>query len=323
MNCEYCKKNFKTKSILNTHQKTAKYCLIKRGIIEENNSIIIEDYQCEYCNKSLTTKYTLNAHIETCSVKLKMENKTKKNKTDKCLEEQKVIYEIQLENKNKQLEEQKINYEMQLENKNKQIQEQRIQIKELQDTIASIASQPKNITTHNNNRTNTTTNNRLNIINNLVPITDDEFKKLPDMLKREYVESGLDGYIKLATEFYKDKAVCTDVSRKIVTHKDENGKVVTDPNMTKLNSRFFKAILNKNRELTYILVDEVEKKVNDREMNIDDLINFSCKYSNQRVNVIKLANGEETGEVNDTEGEYMEFKNTYTNRVCDSISIKK
>ena len=155
-----------------------------------------------------------------------------------------------------------------------------------------------------------------------MPITDDEFKKLPDMLKQEYVESGLDGYVKLATEFYKDKAVCTDISRKIVTHKDENGKVVTDPNMSNLNTRFFKAILNKNRELTYVLVDEVEKKVNNREMNTDDLINYSCKYSNQRLNVIKLANGEQVGELNDTEGEFIDFKNTYTNRVCDSISLK-
>jgi len=322
MNCEYCRKTFKNISNLNYHQKTAKYCLIKRGLLKEENFIIIEDYSCEYCEKILSTKNTLIRHLESCSVKLEKERKEKEKKKEDELEN--IINELAIVKQElHNIKSEKINYEMQLENKNKQIQEQRIQIKELQNTIASIASQPKNITTHNNNRTNTTTNNRLNIINNLVPITDDEFKKLPDMLKREYVESGLDGYIKLATEFYKDKAVCTDVSRKIVTHKDENGKVVTDPNMTKLNSRFFKAILNKNRELTYILVDEVEKKVNDREMNIDDLINFSCKYSNQRVNVIKLANGEETGEVNDTEGEYMEFKNTYTNRVCDSISIKK
>uniref|UniRef100_A0A6C0D1C3 C2H2-type domain-containing protein n=1 Tax=viral metagenome TaxID=1070528 RepID=A0A6C0D1C3_9ZZZZ len=310
MECQHCNKTFKTISNLKYHQKTAKYCLIKRGIIKED-LVIIENYNCKYCDKNLSTKANLERHLESCNLKFE---KISNELANVRQELQNIKYEKS--NYERQLQEQQSNYE-------RQIQEQKIQIKELQDTIASIAAQPKNITTNHNNRNNTTTNNRLNIINNLVPITDDEFKKLPDMLKREYVESGLDGYVKLATEFYKDKAVCTDVSRKIVTHKDENGKVVTDPNMTRLNTRFFKAILNKNRELTYVLVDEIEKKVDDREMNIDDLINYSCKYSNQRVHVIKLANGEQEGELNDTEGEYLEFKNAYTNRVCDSISVKK
>ena len=30
--CDYCDTSFSTKSILNTHQKTAKYCISKRQI---------------------------------------------------------------------------------------------------------------------------------------------------------------------------------------------------------------------------------------------------------------------------------------------------
>jgi len=127
MECEYCKKNFKTTSSFNHHQKTAKYCLIKRGIIkEEEKYIIIEDYTCKYCDKNLSTKGNLDRHLESCNLKFeKIWNEMDKVKNE--------------------------NFFLITENKNykSQIQEQKIQIKELQDTIASIAAQPKNVTTNN------------------------------------------------------------------------------------------------------------------------------------------------------------------------------
>ena len=137
MECEYCKKNFKTTSNLNYHQKTAKYCLIKRGIIKEENYVILEDYNCEHCDKRLTTKASLDRHLESCNLKFeKIYKEINKLKNDNLtLFSQKSNYE-------RQLQEQQSNYE-------RQIQEQKIQIKELQDTIASIAAQPKNVTTNN------------------------------------------------------------------------------------------------------------------------------------------------------------------------------
>ena len=66
MECKYCKKIFKTKSILNHHQKTAKYCL---KIQQESGLKIKELFKCEYCNKSLSQKVDLERHLITCSVK--------------------------------------------------------------------------------------------------------------------------------------------------------------------------------------------------------------------------------------------------------------
>ena len=50
--CEFCNKNYSTKSILSTHQKTTKKCLQLRG---ENNNIKLKllEYEHEYNNFNL------------------------------------------------------------------------------------------------------------------------------------------------------------------------------------------------------------------------------------------------------------------------------
>uniref|UniRef100_A0A6C0CYY3 C2H2-type domain-containing protein n=1 Tax=viral metagenome TaxID=1070528 RepID=A0A6C0CYY3_9ZZZZ len=304
MECEYCKKNFKSVSNLNNHQKTAKYCLIKRGLIKEDNSLIIEEYNCKYCDKLLSTKYTLNSHIESCSK----------------------YYESQLNEKDKQLQEQRKEYEQKILEQRKdyerQITELKTQIREKDDIIASIAAQPKNITTHNNNRTNNNNNSRVNVINNLVPMTDDEYKKLGDMLQRSHLERGVDGFADLAIQFFQDKAVCTDLSRRMVTHKDAEGRVVSDPNMTRLTTKFFGGLMDKNHELTLEILTDLDKRRENKEIDFDEFMNILVRFSDQKFNVRKLADGDEKNEPTDEKGEYLQFKNTYVNKVCDKIYVK-
>ena len=309
MQCEYCKENFKTITILNTHQKRAKYCLIKRGLNKQEDSII-EEYNCKYCNKFLSTKYTLNSHIESCSKYF--ENQI--NEKSKQLQEQKSNHE-------RQLQEQKSNYETQLQEQKSNFERQ---IEKLQDIIASIAAQPKTIQTTNNHNSTTKTNNnsRVNIINNLVPMTDDEYKKLGDMLKRTHLERGADGFAELAIQFFQGKAVCTDLSRRMITHKDSEGRVVSDPNMTKLTTKFFGGLMDKNRELTCEILAELQKKLEDKEIDYEEFMNILVRFSEQKFNVRKLADGDEKNELTDEKGEYLQFKNTYVNKVCDKIYVK-
>jgi|UniRef100_A0A6C0CZ82 hypothetical protein len=288
MQCQYCKKTFSSKGNLNTHEKSAKYCLELKK--KSNIEYTFEIYNCKHCNKDFSQKSNLDKHITICKIKNN--------------------------------EDQKNSYEKQLQEKDKQILELKSQIEKLQDVIASIEAQPKiiqNTVQTTNDTTKNTINNRVNIINNLVPITDDEYKKLPDMLKREYVESGLDGYVKLATEFYKDKAVCTDLSRKMITHKDADGKIVVDPNMSKLTTKFFSAILTKNRQVLGDILKEIEEKLDDSKIDHDEYFSGCCKFSQQRLNTRLLAEGDEPREAGD---EYLEFKNSYTNKICDNIYVK-
>ena len=64
MDCSYCKKKFSSKSSLNSHQKTTKYCLKLR-----DDSKLNYLKKCEYCDKSFTTKQNLLIHYIECKNK--------------------------------------------------------------------------------------------------------------------------------------------------------------------------------------------------------------------------------------------------------------
>ena len=63
MHCEYCQRTFASKSSLNYHQKTAKYCLKIQGKSESGK------YQCAFCDKTFTRKYLLTNHMKICENK--------------------------------------------------------------------------------------------------------------------------------------------------------------------------------------------------------------------------------------------------------------
>ena len=65
INCEFCKKDFSTKGVLLSHQKTAKYCLEIQGINIKNNC----NFKCDYCDKTFTLKHNLNDHNSICKQK--------------------------------------------------------------------------------------------------------------------------------------------------------------------------------------------------------------------------------------------------------------
>ena len=58
MECTFCKKIFKNKYVLDTHQTTAQYCLQ----IQKKSTRFV----CEYCDKHLSTKRWLINHYQTC-----------------------------------------------------------------------------------------------------------------------------------------------------------------------------------------------------------------------------------------------------------------
>lgn len=69
LHCQFCSSEFQTKSSLNLHMKTAKYCLEKQGKTKEEVQFI-----CDGCNNRLSSKYTLAAHRDNCLDYLKQEN---------------------------------------------------------------------------------------------------------------------------------------------------------------------------------------------------------------------------------------------------------
>ena len=64
--CKYCHHEFKNASCLNTHIKTAKYCI---KIREESSEEKTHTFICEFCKKQLSQNSNLKVHYESCKQK--------------------------------------------------------------------------------------------------------------------------------------------------------------------------------------------------------------------------------------------------------------
>ena len=59
MECQYCNSVFRTKTNLNKHHRTAKYCLVERGLLPS-------EYICEGCNIHTSSQIILYSHQDSC-----------------------------------------------------------------------------------------------------------------------------------------------------------------------------------------------------------------------------------------------------------------
>jgi hypothetical protein len=253
MNCEYCGTSLKTLSSLKLHQKTAKYCL------SQQTNTTIEVHSCNACSKKFNRKSSLDNHLKICKettfeheLRLKYENREKEliacyekdriiQDKDRIIQEQKLIIEEQ-KNIIKEFQEE---YKNKLEKQNK----------DLTDRIQSMAEKAiAKPSTLNQNTTN-------QIINNMMPITDAHLQEHVQNLNPVHVQNGASGYAKYALEYpLKDMIVCTDFQRRNCKYKDENGNVVSDPEMTKITKRLFSAIKERNEELINEYSAELQAK---------------------------------------------------------------
>ena len=142
MECEFCKKEFSTKTNLSTHQKTAKYCLELQG--KEN-----EKFKCEFCIKLFTSNKRLSDHHQICKDKIKKESKENESK---YIEENKrlknEIKKMERQTKDK-LEEKDKQTKEKVEEKDKQIWELKSKLEKFENAVIAAASEPKTKTTTN------------------------------------------------------------------------------------------------------------------------------------------------------------------------------
>ena len=273
MQCEYCKKVLKTQSSLKFHQKTAKYCLDKQNILPQ------QEHKCSCCGNIFTLKSSLNSHLTICKVKKDLEASIIREETIKVEYEKQKTLELSLlreENLRISFEKQKEiicelkkdlesfkNYsEKLIADKDRIIEEQKIIIKEFQDDQRK---QNKDLTDRIQSMAEKaiakpSTLNQ-NIINNMMPITDAHLQEHVQNLNPLHVQNGASGYAKYALEYpLKDMIVCTDFQRRNCKYKDENGNVISDPEMTKITKRLFSAIKERNEELINEYSAELQAK---------------------------------------------------------------
>ena len=265
MECNFCNKIFSSKSSLNFHQKTTKYCLKLQGKNEYTNNFI-----CEYCDKKFTTKQQVCIHINLCKTKNKdekekefeeklkikekefeekvkekefeekvkekeFEEKVKEKEFEEKLKIKEKEFEEKLKIKEKEFEKklkEKENIIYEYKEKNAGLVGQLMTLKEDHETLREIAKQPKN---------STTTNNTLNITS---CIDFDNINKIKDVIQNDFnINYAINGQKGIA-RFVKDKLlkdengnllyVCTDPSRQIFKYKDNKGEIRKDVEAKKL-----------------------------------------------------------------------------------------
>jgi hypothetical protein len=305
MECEHCHNILTTLSSLKLHQKTAKYCLAKQNKVAE-------EYVCAFCNTSFTLKSSLHKHLRICksNTPLIQEQLHELDLVKKELESS-LLREKELNSKIKEI---KIDSDQKLYEKDIIISEQtkliknletdykkhiEMQNKDLHDRIQSMAE--KAIAKPSTVNKNITTTNQ--IINNMMPITEAHLQEHIHNLNPIHVQNGASGYAKFALEYpLKDMIVCTDFQRRSCKYKDENGNVVSDPEMTKITKRLFSAIKERNEELTSEYSAELQAKwkalntagdMNEEDFSIktNDALEFVMKVLSQKRQANEMADG--------------------------------
>ena len=233
--CNFCNKKFCSKSNLDKHKKTAKYCLeLQRTNVDiESKTTKSNIHRCNFCNKEYLRKDVLDKHLLKCKVKIKNESKNK---------EEEYINHIKL------IEQYKIKYEC-IEKLNKEylntINEQKIRINDLENQIKILYDKILSL----ESKTNVININ--SVINNLTPLTDSHIKETASLLQTKDIVKGAESLALFARDHsFKDKVICTDVTRRNFIFKDENNNIIKDPKGVKITKKF---IENNKPELVNLL----------------------------------------------------------------------
>jgi hypothetical protein len=233
--CEFCKKMLSTKSSLNNHQKTTKYCLK----IQKKTGI---EYQCPGCKKVSTKKEQYDRHTESCKMIDIMVERQKVTDLQRQLTEQKRKYKARKEKYESQISEQTERYEAQLAKKD--------------ETIERLASQA--IT-----RPTTTNNTQNNILSAPFTHTQESTKAIFDANYDEtYFLDGPKGLARfvhkliLKTEDGETIYACFDQSRNVFKYKDEDGNIIKDLKAKKLLEIIYPAAVERGLSIATKFMEE-------------------------------------------------------------------
>jgi hypothetical protein len=212
LTCQYCNKTLSSKSTLYHHQKKAKYCL-------RIQNIQTDLFKCEACMKTFTSRQSEQYHKERCIDYYNRNGHNECNLKIKMLEQQ--VKSLNVSNK------------------------------ELQDQLASLASEAIRSAKPNITKNTTTT-----YINMLVPLPAREqlSQLIQNGFERKYFVRGQIGL----AEFINDSLVqdnenmyylvCSDTARQVFRFKDQFGNVIKDPCMKQFTNMIAEPVKLKTEE---------------------------------------------------------------------------
>lgn len=238
--CEFCQKDFSSKSILTAHQKTTKYCLEIQG------KTLIEDYKCTYCDKKFTTQTNLKDHDKVCKEKIKKQYEEKIDNHLKTIQKQNLDMNelILINNENKQ----KINNmtndikqrDKELELLNQIILKLENKLEIYEKKIFDMASRP--------NTTNTSNNKTVVINNTNLPLTNDVLRQCATKFTINNARN-IDGITKHLTSSLEDHITCTDPSRNVFKYTNEKDEEIVDTDLENLLPQYLTVLKDENNFL--------------------------------------------------------------------------
>jgi len=232
--CEFCKKDFSTKGVILSHQKSAKYCLEIQGKNVKN----VSNFNCEYCNKNFTLKHNLNDHVIICKEKKKKEQETKDTKLIK--DHNKEIKKLK-EEYDKEIKKLKEEYDKEHNKEisllNQIIKKLEVKLESYEKRLFDMASRP-----NTNNKTVVITNN------NLLPLTDDVLRQSAKNFSIDHAKN-INGITRHFTESLEDHIACTDQSRSIFKYTNDKEEEIVDTDLDNLLPQYLTVLKDENNFL--------------------------------------------------------------------------
>jgi hypothetical protein len=261
--CEFCKKEFSTKSNLSLHKKTTKKCLKIQADL--NNIIPISKFSCEYCNKKFSIKHNYEVHKETCKEKDIVKYEDIKNKYEELLKKHE---ELKIE-----LAECKVKLEL---------NECKIKLECKDEEIKRLEKLAKKPTTMTNNYNNCNNKIELNVaFEKLTPFTKENIiSSLRQYLSPASLKEGENSFSSELNNSLEDKVIVTDMSRGKAIVKLESGdkKNTTSKKVIKDVFKYGKDVILENCE---IALEELQENKHH---------NFNKSYCEQTNYIHKVKN---------------------------------
>jgi hypothetical protein len=236
--CSFCGTFLTLKANLVRHQKTIrckklqKQCELTK---QKEEDIKEEGYQCKYCQKSFTRKEYMNKHEKnTCPSKPVAEEIQRLRTRVEVLEAE-------------QRKDQQIITDLRAQLARKEDNQQHITLTAVSRPTTSVRNTIKN-----------------SVIQNLLPLKEEEMKEHTSFLTLEHIKEGPEGYAKFALERpFKDRITCTDVSRKKLAWKNDAGEIIYDSEGQQLSEKFFRIMRERNETLCKEIIRELGERLGD------------------------------------------------------------
>jgi hypothetical protein len=247
--------------------------------------MINERNTCDICSKNFSEKRQLQVHKKKCNL---------------------LNYVLTIEEKLQKKDALNLDLTKKLIQATQQIRDHETTIEKLEKQISDLQNSLKDVAVQGVKKSTTT-----NILK-LQPLTKEWLDAQALLLTNGHLSQGAAGLAQFAVDnSFKDRVVCTDVNRKSLRYKEDNGKVSKDPKGKKLSKMFFESIKSKADGIIPEMVEKIKQELDDTGGEPEMLEAVMGKMT-ELINV-------EKGIKQITKGQEHELKEDFTRQLCELL----